>query len=77
MTNNQKKSPVATSPRTGQDNRNSQTVYNVTLTQNNYNDNMLRLSINRIILINIRKNTYLMLCLNCVASGNTLTGGAV
>ena len=77
MANNQKKSPVATSPRTGQDNRNSQTVYNVTLTQNNYNDNMLRLSINRIILINIRKNTYLMLCLNCVASGNTLTGGAV
>lgn len=77
MTNNQKKSPVATSPRTGQDNGNSQTVYNFTLTQNNYNDNMLRLSINRIILINIRKNTYLMLCLNCVASGNTLTGGAV
>ena len=77
MTNNQKKSPVATSPRTGQDNRNSQTVYNVTLTQNNYNDNMLRLSINRIILINIRKNIYLMFCLNCVASGNTLTGGAV
>ena len=77
MTNNQKKSPVATSPRTGQDNRNSQTIYNFTLTQNNYNDNMLRLSINRIILINIRKNTYLMFCLNCVASGNTLTGGAV
>ena len=77
MTNNQKKSPVATSPRTGQDNCNSQTVYSFTLTENNYNDNILRLSINRIILINIRKNIFLMRCLNCVASGNTLTGGAV
>ena len=77
MTNNQKKSPVATSPRTGQYNYNSQTAYNFTLTQNNYNDNNLRLSICRIILINIMKYIFLMRCLNCVASGNTLTGGVV
>ena len=76
MTNNQKKSPVATSPRTGQDNRNSQTVYNFKLTQNNYNDNTLRLIMSRIILINIRKYTFLMRCLNSVARCNTLTGGA-
>ena len=75
MTNNQKKSPVATSPRTGQDNRNSQTVYNFTLTQNNYNDNTLRLIMSRIILINIRKYIFLMRCLNSVARCNTLTGG--
>ena len=68
---------IATSPRTGQDNCNSQTAYNYTLTQNNYNDNIIRLSICRIILINIRKYIFLMRCLNCVASGNTLTGGVV
>jgi len=68
---------IATSPRTGQDNCNSQTAYNYTLTQNNYNDNIIRLSICRIILISIRKYIFLMRCLNCVASGNTLTGGVV
>ena len=68
---------IATSPRTGQDNCNSQTAYNYTLTQNNYNDNIIRLSICRIILINIMKYIFLMRCLNCVASGNTLTGGVV
>ena len=75
MTNNQKKSPVATSPRTGQDNWISQTAYSFSITQNNYNDNALRLSMSRIILINIRKYNFLMRCLNSVARCNTLTGG--
>jgi hypothetical protein len=77
MTNNQKKSPVATSPRTGQDNCNSQTAYNFTLTQNNYNDNILRLIICRIILIKIGKLILLLRFMNCATLGDTLTGGAV
>ena len=77
MTNNQKKSPVATSPRTGQDNCNSQTVCCFTLTQNNYNDNNLRLVKRLNTLINGFKYYSLKRYLNCVASGDTLTGGAV